>query len=202
MESSNTRKPLLSIHAMTLCSLFTALITVGAFIRIPFPIVPITLQTLFVVLAALLLGPRYSMISVGMYLFLGLAGLPIFTKGGGPGYILQPTFGYLIGFLAACQVIGILAKKLFPASGKTSGGLAILRYWGVGMAGIAVIYAVGMVYLALVMKFYMNTPVGFLSLFTVNFLLTAGGDMFKCLVAALLVSRLLPILRKSSRFQL
>ena len=228
MDNPSLRPPRLSVYAMTLCSLFTALIIVGAFIRIQFPVVPITLQTLFVVLAALLLGPKYSAVSVGLYLFLGLAGLPVFTKGGGPGYVFQPTFGYLLGFLAAAWVMGTLAEKIdrrnrpsasrvrndadagsasgeigkpFGSKGNTPGSFSLLlRYWGVGMAGIAVIYLVGMVYLYLVMKFYMNTPVGFASLFTVNFLLTITGDVFKCFVAALLAVRLRPVLRSSRRF--
>ena len=200
----------LTIYTMSLCSLFTSLITVGAFVRIPFPVVPITLQTLFVVLAALLLGPKYSFISAGLYLFLGLAGLPIFTKGGGPGYILQPTFGYLLGFLAAVLVIGFLSKKfrrrLESGSWKGRPGKAassfvpVLCYWGIGMIGIAVIYLIGMAYLSLIMNVYMKTPIGFWSLFTVNFLLTFLGDAFKCFVAALLAVRLFPILRKSAKF--
>jgi len=200
--------PRISIYAMSLCSLFTALITVGAFIQIQFPVIPITLQTLFVVLAAFLLGPKYSAISVGLYLFLGLAGLPIFTKGGGPGYIFQPTFGYLLGFLAAVVVMGLLSKKISRIPGSLPGQkgkspssfMRVLCYWGIGMIGIAVIYLVGMAYLALIMNLYMKTPIGFLSLFTINFLLTIIGDTFKCLVAALLAVRLLPILQKSTKF--
>ncbi len=194
---------------MTLCGLFTALIAVGAFIQIPFPLVPFTLQTLFVVMAALLLGPQYASLSVGLYLLLGLSGLPVFTKGGGPAYILQPTFGYLLGFLAAVWLVGALGRKIAAKSGVTNGGAAggalsprslVLRYWCAGMAGIAVVYATGMIYLVLIMRFYMNTPVGFAALFTVNFFLTAAGDLFKCFVAALLTVRLRPILAKTSGF--
>ena len=65
------------------CALFTALIAVGAFIRVPVPVVPFTLQYLFTMLAGLLLGPRLGTIAVGTYVLLGLVGLPIFTQGGG-----------------------------------------------------------------------------------------------------------------------
>ena len=213
-----------SIYTMTLCALFTALITVGAFVQIQFPVVPITLQTLFVILCALLLGARRSAVSVGLYLFLGLAGLPVFTKGGGPGYVLQPTFGYLLGFLVAAVAVGFLSRKVDPADGATRitvdllsrradplsrrAGLLFPRsrtgvflcYWGIGLLGILIIYLIGMVYMYFLMNYYMQTPVGFLGFFTVNLLMTFAGDVFKCFVAAWLTVRLLPILRRSTRW--
>jgi len=200
-SNSNT----LSIYAMALCSLFTALIAVGAFIRIQFPVIPITLQTLFVVLAALLLGAKYSSISVGIYLFLGLIGLPVFTKGGGLGYIFQPTFGYLLGFLVSTLVIGNLSRKINSKQSASAIGLKgknkiFLYYWGIGIVGIMIIYIIGMIYLYLIMNFYIQKPTVFLSLFTFNFLLTIIGDIFKCFVAALLAVRLIPILHKSTQF--
>ena len=85
-------------RSMVYCALFTALIAVGAFIRVPVPVVPFTLQYLFTMLAGLLLGSRRGAVSVAVYVLLGLAGLPIFTEGGGLGYIFKPSFGYLVGF--------------------------------------------------------------------------------------------------------
>ena len=64
--------------SMIYCGLFTALIAAGAFIKIPIPVVPFTLQYLFTMLAGLFLGSRRGMISVVAYMLLGLAGLPIF----------------------------------------------------------------------------------------------------------------------------
>ena len=94
------------------CALFTALIAVGAFIRVPVPVVPFTLQYLFTMLAGLLLGPRLGTIAVGTYVLLGLVGLPIFTQGGGFWYVFQPSFGYLIGFCVGTFVTGWLAQRL------------------------------------------------------------------------------------------
>ena len=96
----------LSTKSLILCSLFAALIAVGAFIKIPIPVVPFTLQVLFTTLAGLLLGPKLGAISVGIYLLIGLIGIPVFTQGGGPSYIFQPTFGYLIGFLIGTYFTG------------------------------------------------------------------------------------------------
>ena len=83
------------------CSLFTALIAAGAFIKIPVPVVPFTLQYLFTMLAGLLLGSKRGTISVVAYMLLGLAGLPIFSEGGGLWYVFKPSFGYIIGFCPA-----------------------------------------------------------------------------------------------------
>lgn len=185
----------LTIYPMALCSLFAALIAAGAFVKIPFPLIPLTLQTLFVILAALVLGAKYSTISVGVYLIIGLVGFPVFTKGGGPGYIFQPTFGYLIGFLLATSIVGYLAGKSDNMRHK------FFYYWGIGLVGILVIYIIGMAYTYFILKFYMKTSIGFISMITFNFVLTIFGDIFKCFVAALLASRLVPILERSPRFQ-
>ncbi len=98
------------------CAVFIALITVSAFIRIPFMPVPFTLQTMLVSLAGLTLGAKYGAICCLIYLIMGLAGLPVFTSGGGITYLLTPTAGFLIGFIPGAFVTGkvISNKKGFP----------------------------------------------------------------------------------------
>ena len=98
--------------SMIYCGLFTALIAAGAFIKIPVPVVPFTLQYLFTMLAGLFLGSRRGMISVVAYMLLGLAGLPIFSEGGGIWYIFKPSFGYIIGFCLGAYVTGLIAERL------------------------------------------------------------------------------------------
>ena len=93
---------------VALCGLFAALVAVGAFIKVVIPTgadtMNFTLQWFFVMLAAFLLGSRRAFTSVGVYLLIGLAGVPIFARGGGPAYLLRPTFGFLLGFLLAAWV--------------------------------------------------------------------------------------------------
>lgn len=72
-------------------ALFAALTAVGAFIRIPLGYSSITLQTFFTAMAGCVLGPWYGALSQLVYVALGLVGLPIFTQGGGIGYLMQPT---------------------------------------------------------------------------------------------------------------
>ena len=98
---------------LTLCGLFIALITVGTFIRIPIPGGDyFTLQFLFTLLAGIVLGGRLGALAVGTYVLLGLVGVPVFAAGGGPGYIVQPTFGYLLGFILQAWFCGHYAHQL------------------------------------------------------------------------------------------
>ena len=94
---------------LILCALFAALTAVGAFLRLPAGAMSITLQFFFTAMAALLLGPRWGALSQIVYVALGLAGLPVFTQGGGPGYVFQPSFGFLLGLIPAAWVMGKLA---------------------------------------------------------------------------------------------
>ena len=100
------RENALSIRELTVGGLFAALITAGAWVKITLPTQPLpmhfTLQFFFVLLSALLMGAERSLASVGTYLTIGLCGVPVFASGGGPAYLLRPTFGFLIGFLNIC----------------------------------------------------------------------------------------------------
>ena len=97
--------------SMVLTAMFTALITAGAYIRIPVPVCPFTLQFLFTTLAGIILGKNRGAAAAAMYVILGLAGLPVFAGGGGIGYVLQPTFGYLIGFIAGSYITGAVRSE-------------------------------------------------------------------------------------------
>lgn len=90
---------------------FIALITLGSWISIPFFPVPLTLQTLFVLLAGAVMK-RYAVIPVTLYVMLGACGLPVFHNGiAGIGILLGPTGGYLIGFIPAALVAGLAYEQ-------------------------------------------------------------------------------------------
>ena len=93
METSSGIKRKISTKEMILCALFAALIAIGAFIKVPLPYVPFTMQLMFTTLAGILLGSRLGAMSTGIYIAIGLIGIPVFTKGGGIGYIFQPVQG-------------------------------------------------------------------------------------------------------------
>ncbi len=135
---------------LCLSSIFTALIAIGAFVRIPIPPypVPMTLQTFFVFFSGLLLPPKASFVCVAAYVLLGLMGVPIFTNGGGPGYVFDPTFGYLLAFLFAAPAIGVAARRY--------------RGWRFALAGLGILIGLellGVLYMALVSGVYLGTPI-------------------------------------------
>lgn len=166
------------------CSLFTALIAVGAFIKIPVPVVPFTLQYLFTMLAGLLLGSRRGTISVVAYMLLGLAGLPIFSEGGGLWYVFKPSFGYIIGFCLGTYVTGRIAEHLKK---KT-----IFRYLLANLAGLMVVYACGMIYY-IVCNYVINTPIGIWPLILYCFLLAVPGDIALSILGAVIAKRVRPV---------
>ncbi len=166
---------------LVLFGLFTALIAIGAFIRVPVPVCPFTLQLLFTTLAGLLLGSRNGAFSVALYVLLGLAGVPVFTEGGGPAYIFQPTFGYLIGFVAGAWLTGKLTEKSDFSFSKTLTA---------SLAGLLVVYLFGMAYVYVINRFYLETPIGIWPLVLYCFLLAVPGDLCLCILAATLAKRL------------
>lgn len=178
----------LSVQNMMFCALFAALITVGAFIKIPVPVVPFTLQFLFTMLAGLLLGGRLGAISVLVYIILGLIGLPVFTEGGGIGYLLKPSFGYIIGFCIASYVTGSIAHKVTTPSYK--------RLYLANFTGLGIVYLCGMVYYYIICNFVIESPIGLWTLFLYCFLLAVPGDIVLCIVSAILAKRILSILNK------
>jgi biotin transport system substrate-specific component len=86
------------------------LLVVSAKVQVPFYPVPLTLQTLVVLLLGAMLGARLAVAAVALYLVEGLAGLPVFAGAlAGPAYMSGPTGGFLFGFLAAAALIGFAA---------------------------------------------------------------------------------------------
>ncbi len=122
-------------------SLMAALIAVGAFIAVPVGPVPIVLQNLFVMLAGLLLGSKWGLASVGLYLLAGICGLPVFSGGGaGLGHFFGPTGGYLVGYLPAVFVIGLTSEKtasMFLRVAALIAGAALVYLFGVSWLKIA-----------------------------------------------------------------
>lgn len=173
----------MKIRTMTRVALFAALTAVGAFIRIPLGYSSITLQTFFTAMAGCVLGPWYGALSQLVYVALGLVGLPIFTQGGGIGYLVQPTCGFLIGLIPAAWVIGRIAarkpepKQIVPAC----------------LLGYGVLYAIGVPYMALILNTFLGKGMGFSAIMWAGMIPFLPGDMIKILCITLLMP---PILRQ------
>jgi biotin transport system substrate-specific component len=102
---------------------------------------PITLQVPALLLTALVCGPRSSLLAAVGYLTLGLFQLPVFHSGGGTGYLLDPGFGFLAGFIPAGWLTGKLARQ--------SGMDDLLKLTGSAVLGLLVIQVCGVVNLLL-----------------------------------------------------
>ena len=169
-----------STRDITLAGMFAALAAVVAVLgRFGVTaIVPFSLQPLVALLAGGLLGARLGAMSIMVYVMMGLVGLPVFEKPpfGGPAYVLQPTFGFLLSFIAAAYVSGKLLE------GKQSG--SFLRYYTAMLAGVCVIYAVGLPYLYLILNFYMGKAMPVMEVIKIGFLSVVGFDLIKAAVSA------------------
>ena len=180
----------ITTQELVFCALFTALIAVGAFIKIMIPLVAFavtfSLQFFFALMAGFLLGPRNGFLSVALYLFIGLIGIPIFAHGGGFGYLLKPTFGFLIGFAAAAFVVGLLTPNIRTMS--------VPQLIGAAFVAELAYYACGLVYYFIMFNYVVPgaAGIGLAELMSVWFLSTVLPDFALCVLAAFAVHRLRP----------
>ena len=177
-----------TLSELTFGGMFTALITVGAFIKIPLPMIPFTLQVLFVILAGLLLGKRIGSLSVIVYIVMGLIGVPVFTQGGGIGYLVKPTFGYIIGFLVAVYIMGSILERSEQITYKR-----MIVATGIGLF---IIYLIGMSNYYIICNFVIHTPISLSFLFKYCFLMCIPGDIISSVLAIFISKRLLLQVRK------
>ena len=167
---------------LIISGLFTALTAISAFIKIPLPYIPISLQVFFVMLAGIILGSKWGMISQLAYGILGLVGIPIFSYGGGFWYIIHPTFGYLIGYIIAAYIIGIVIEK----TNKHDFRASVLAC----MLGLLIIYGLGLPYFAFILNLTTNTQDILRYVIWTGFLVTLPGDLIKVALCSLIVQRL------------
>lgn len=193
-------RPGLALSGLQKSVVFVAavgLLSASAWISVPFYPVPLTMQTLVVLLVGGLLGPRLGASAVAGYIALGLVGAPVFHSGlAGPAVIAGPTGGYLVGFVAAAFLMGLAVRwagrvgfgavrqgqdewsramdvREVPLTGWASLLVLVL---GVAAASIA-IYAVGIPWLAIITGGDLHTA------FTVGVLPFVLGDLLKGAVA-------------------
>lgn len=177
------------IKELILTGLFAALMVVGAKLMIPTPFgVPLTFQLFFAVYAGLLLKPRAAILSQLVYIVIGLIGIPVFAYGGGFQYIVNPTFGYILGFMFAAGIISFLLKKSMKSN--------FISVFGIALLGYLVIYIFGNVYFYLVKNLYLVAPIGLIKVFVVM-LPYMVKDLVLLVIAAYSATLIIPILRKA-----
>jgi biotin transport system substrate-specific component len=173
------------LRLMVLASLMAALTAVGAYIYIPIGPVPVVLTNLFVFLSGLLLGSRWGLASVAVYLVIGAMGIPVFAGGkGGLVHFVGPTGGYLVGFAVAAWIVGLISERLR--------GSTVHDVLSVSVGALAV-YGVGIPWLKWMtgMSWSKSVWVGM-----VPFVL---GDILKAAGAVMLARAIRPVLKRSER---
>ncbi len=166
----------LTVREIVLCGLFIALITVGTFIRIPVGTDVYTLQFMFTLLAGLVLGARLGAIAVGSYVLLGLVGVPVFASGGGPAYLLQPTFGYLLAFILQAWFCGFYSRR--------SHDISFRSLLAANLGGMAIVYLIGISWFYLASNFLADAPIPLWTAILYCGILQAVPDFLLCLAAA------------------
>lgn len=166
-----------SPRGLILAALFAALTAIGAYIRVPFPIVPFTLQVFFVLLSGAILGPRRGCASQLLYLAMGLLGLPVFSGGGGVQYVLHPTFGFILGFPVASWIVGTISK--------IGRGESFWQYLAASLAGIAAIDAIGIFVLYVNLNYVAGVPTSLWRVIQVGLFPFLAFDVAKSAAAAI-----------------
>lgn len=139
MSHSRTRRTVLA-------ALMASLIAVAAWVSVPAGEVPVTLQTLVIVLVALILTPGDAFAAVGVYILAGAVGLPVFAGGrAGIGVLAGPTGGFLLGFLAGAAAAAAVRRSLAPRLGVLAAD--VLSAFTV----LVVVYLLGWAHIAFVL---------------------------------------------------
>lgn len=173
-------------------AIFAALIAVGAFIKIPTPLVPVTMQMAFCMLAALLLGWKTATLAVVVYVAVGLCGLPVFTAGGGIAYVLYPTFGYTIGFIFGTMAAGMVSRGINNEKQPTVG-----RNLAACLICCAVVYVIGVPYMYLISVLYLGRSLTAGYAVLTGWVLFIPTDILWCGLAGTAAAKLTPIMAKS-----
>ncbi len=173
---------------MILCALFAALVAIGGFLKIPLPVIPCTMQLFFATMAGLLLGSRLGALSVLVYVLLGLCGVPVFTAGGGPSYVLYPTFGYLIGFIFGTYLTGKICWAAEEPSYK--------RIIAASFAGLGLVYIFGTAYCGIILNFVNHQATGIKTLILTYFLPVIPGNVVLLFLGVYVAKRLIPVVKR------
>lgn len=176
---------------MALCGLFAALMAICSLISVPlgFTPVPVNLATLGVFLAGGLLGRKYGTVSMIVYVLLGAVGVPVFAGfRGGLSVLAGPTGGYIIGYIVAAFLIGLLVEIFLGEKGTVKSGrarLTELLLCALAMvAGLAACYFLGTIW------FMFSTHTGLWPSLISCVFPFLPGDALKIIAGALLVQRL------------
>ena len=169
-----------------ICGLFISLMSVAAYIKIPTPFLPLSLQVLVCLTCSLVMGAKWGVISMATYLLLGLIGIPVFSLGGGLNYLLKPNFGYIIGFVLCAFICGFLANKKPNPSTK--------RMFVCAVIGLIALHLIGFNYFYFMSNF-IGINVGYGETFFACTICLLPTDLAWCFVSSIIAKRISRVLK-------
>lgn len=174
---------------ITLTAIMITILIICSQLSIPIGPIPVTLQTLAVLMIGYFLTSKTAVLATCLYLFMGLAGFPIFSAfTGGIQAMLMPSFGFILGFIPASYV---QAKYLEKYSSLEIKHLVIS-----GMLNFSITYLIGLTYMAGILNFYLDSHLTLTGILMAGFIPFIPGDILKLSVGVLLAKRLLPIIHQ------
>ena len=138
-------------------------------------LVPFSVLPVFVLMSGIILGAEYAAMAMLVYIVLGLFGLPVFSSApfGGVGYILKPTFGFLLGYVAAAYAVG----KVYREGSLWRAIIGVL-------AGLVILYLFGLSYLYIILHWVLHRPTSLAGVLLIGFVpLLFMGDLIKAGIA-------------------
>lgn len=177
------------VYNMIQDALLLALLIVFTLIRFPLGAIQFTMQLFIIFIIGLICNVKDSLLVVGLYLILGLVGLPIFSNGGGIYYVYQPSFGFMIGFVILCPCIRLIQKgfnklKLNP---YLSNIIATL-------IGLVIDYFCGVIYAYFIFNYHLHAGYNFFKVFGLVIVPFIIFDLIKCVIAAIVSKKLSDVL--------
>lgn len=172
---------------MTVC---LSILIVCSKLSLNIGIIALTLQTFAVAIISYLLKWKKASIVFLTYIIMGLAGIPVFSKGGGIFYVFEPSFGYIIGFFLSAFVIGLNGKnKIF--------------YYARGILGLLLLDIVGMIYMYFILAFHLGkSDITALYILQIGFIPFIIKDLISVVIASFIGLRLEPIFNEYGNYKL
>ena len=176
-----------NIYYLALTGLFVALLTVSSKISIPMVPVPFTLQSAVALLAGVCLGGQWSLCCMVVYILLGLLGVPVFATGGGIGYLVSPTFGFILGFVVGAFAASLIANRKNPSPSRLILAVSV---------GTVLIYVTGILWYVLLQYFYFGKAIDIWKVLWSFWILFIPSDIVKGALVVLVGGRLRKLAEK------
>jgi len=169
----------IKIKDIVIMALMEALLIILSKIHFNIGPIPLTLQTFGVFIIPLLIGFKKSIIVFLTYIIMGIAGIPVFSNGGGWSYIFEPSFGFIVGFFFSSLVTSLASNKK-----------NIYLKYITSTIGLLIINICGVIHMYLIMNFYLNLDKSISYILSVGVLPFIAKDFATMILSCIIYSRL------------